>query len=423
MNLFIDLLNTVIQVFTITYLPYYFLVTNSELDIKVGRVKLVISGVSLFILSVLATTIFNNSNVTVNLITMIGMIIIGVIYRQTYKKALVAYSIAYILIQIVAILVTSIGWPIASYIFNDAEISKVLGIYVPAMIIELLIVYNKDSIKIVYEYITKSKRSLEIGFILVISMDFILCISMMLNGWANVALNNILILMAVLFIIGISIYINSMNKKYEEIDRLNKLLIKKNNELKKIKHDYGSQISYINGLYIMQQYDRLGELLKKIIKGNREVSSCIEYITNRDSIISSVAESLDLGGIHLVIDEEYDSDLINISAYDLHKILSNILNNAITALNGDGLIVIKTYKIFNSVYISIKNNGPQIDSSIIENIFEEGFTTKDDKDDSHGYGLYIVNEIIENNNGKLSVSSDEKYTEFKIILLGQNNNI
>ena len=92
-------------------------------------------------------------------------------------------------------------------------------------------------------------------------MDFIASISMMLNGWANVALTNVLILMIVIFIIGISVYMNKMDKKYEEINRLNDLLIDKNNELKKIKHDYGSQISYINGLYVMKQYDRLGGML------------------------------------------------------------------------------------------------------------------------------------------------------------------
>lgn len=423
MNFFIDSLNTVIQVFIMTYFPYYFLMDSEEIDAKVGKKNLIISGISIFIICILSTNILRNSNINSTLITILSISIIFITYRNIYKKALVAYSIAYLLVQIVAILVTSIFWPIMSNIFYNIEVSRLLGIYFPAMILELLIIKNKDSIKIIYDYFTKSRKSLEIGFILVIVMDFIVCISMMLNGWSNVALTNMVILMAVIFTICISIYLNNIDKQYKEIDSLNKLLMDKNNELKKIKHDYGSQISYINGLYLMKQYDRLGEMLKDIINGNRQVQSNIKYITNRDSVIFSVAESLDLGDIHLVIDEEYNSNLINISSYELHKILSNILNNAITALNGDGLIVIKTYKIFNSVYISIKNNGPKIDSNIIENIFEAGFTTKDNKDDSHGYGLYIVNEIIASNNGKLSVSSDEKYTEFKITLFDQNNAI
>ena len=422
MNFFIDLLNTVVQVFIMTYLPYYFLITNKDIYDKDGKKNLVISSISIFLTSILATNIFKNSNMTSTSITIMSLIIMCITYMNVYKKALVAYSIAYLLVQIVAILVTSIFWPIISNIIYDVELSRLLGIYIPAMILELLIIKSKDSVNVIYDNLTKSKASLGIVFILIISMDFIASISMMLNGWANIALTNVLILMIVIFIIGISVYMNSMDKKYEEINRLNNLLIAKNNELKKIKHDYGSQISYINGLYIMQQYDRLGEMLKNITNGNTEVSSCVKYITNRGSIISSVVESLDLKDIHVVVDEEFDSNLINISEYELHKIVSNILSNAITALEGHGLIIIKTYKIFNSVYISIKNNGPKIDPNIIDSIFDTGFTTKTNEDGSHGYGLHIVKEIVENNNGKVNVSSNEEYTDFKVTFFNQKDN-
>ncbi len=423
MIFYIDLLNTIIQVFVMTYLPYYFLLTNKDIDNKVGKKYLIISSISIFVTCILATNIFKNSNMTATSITIISLIIIWITYRSVYKKALVAYSIAYLLVQIVAILVTSIFWPIISNIIHDIEVSRLIGIYIPAMTLELLIIKNKDLIKIVYENLTKRRTSLGIVFILVISMDFLLSISMTLNGWANVFLNNLLILMIVVFIIGVSVYRSSMDKKYDEINMLNNLLIDKNNELKKIKHDYGSQISYINGLYIMKQYDRLGEMLKNIINGNTEVSSCVKYITNRDSIISTVVESLDLEDIHIVIDEGFNIDTLDISEYEIHKILSNILRNAITELKGKGLIIVKTYKIFNRAYISIKNNGPKIDPRIIDSIFDRGFTTKNDKDGSHGYGLHIVKEIVENKNGKIYVISNEEYTEFKIIFSNKKDNV
>ena len=413
MILFVDLLNTIIQSFIVSYFPYY-LSFNNEND-RISKKHFVISIIGIFFTSMLATNIFSNGNITTAVIATMNIVIICLVYRHIYKKALLAYFIGYFLVQITAILVTSIIWPTISNVVSDAEASMLLGIYIPAIILELLIIKNKDNIKIIYQYFIKSERSFTIFFIIVILMDFIASISMLLNGWANVVLTNVLIIMFVAFIIGISIYRNSIGKKYEEIDRLNKLLIDKNNELKKIKHDYGSQISYINGLYIMQRYDRLGEMLKKIISGNAEVSSSVEYITNRDSIICSVVESLDLKDIHVVVDEEFDSNLIDISEYELHKIVSNILSNAATALDGNGLIVIKTYKIFNNIYLSIKNNGPQIDPSIIDKIFNTGFTTKSNKDESHGYGLHIVKEIVENNNGKIYVTSNEEYTEFKVI--------
>ena len=417
MILFFDLLNTIIQSFIVSYLPYY-LSFNKE-DDKISKKHFVISIIGIFFTSMLTTNIFSNGNIATAVITTMNIIIIGLVYRHIYKKALLAYFIGYFLVQITAILVTSIIWPVISYVIADVEVSKLLGIYIPAIILELFIIKNKDKIKTIYKYFTKSERSFTIAFIIVIFMDFIASISMLLNGWANVVLTNVLIVMFATFIIGISIYMNSIGKKYEEIDRLNKLLIDKNNELKKIKHDYGSQISYINGLYIMQQYDRLGDMLKNIIIGNAKVSSSVEYITNRDSVICSVVESLDLKDIHVVVDEEFDSNLIDIREYELHKIVSNILCNAVTALDGNGLIVIKTYKVFNNIYLSIKNNGPQINPSIIDKIFNTGFTTKSNKDECHGYGLHIVKEIVENNNGKIYVTSNEEYTEFKVIFSNQ----
>lgn len=72
-----------------------------------------------------------------------------------YIKALVAYSIAYLLVQIVAILVTSIFWPIISNIIYDVELSRLLGIYIPAMILELLVIKSKDSVKVIYDKLTK----------------------------------------------------------------------------------------------------------------------------------------------------------------------------------------------------------------------------------------------------------------------------
>ena len=63
MNFFIDLLNTVVQVFIMTYLPYYFLITNKDIYDKDGKKNLVISSISIFLTCILATNIFKNSNI------------------------------------------------------------------------------------------------------------------------------------------------------------------------------------------------------------------------------------------------------------------------------------------------------------------------------------------------------------------------
>ena len=66
-----------------------------------------------------------------------------------------------------------------SNVVSDAEASMLLGIYIPAIILELLIIKNKDNIKTIYQYFIKSERSFTIFFIIVILMDFIASISML----------------------------------------------------------------------------------------------------------------------------------------------------------------------------------------------------------------------------------------------------
>ena len=46
--------------------------------------------------------------------------------------------------------------------------------------------------------------------------------------------------------------------------------------------------------------------------------------------------------------------------------------------------------------------------------YDVGFTTKENNDMSHGYGLSIVKELVEKNNGKITVKSTEEKTSFKI---------
>jgi len=65
------------------------------------------------------------------------------------------------------------------------------------------------------------------------------------------------------------LYIIRIASKRREIDRLNDDLQDNNNKLRKIKHDYGAQISYFYGLCLMDRYNDLESALKDVIdKGN-----------------------------------------------------------------------------------------------------------------------------------------------------------
>ena len=196
------------------------------------------------------------------------------------------------------------------------------------------------------------------------------------------------------------------NKGYYTIEE-------KINDLKKVKHDYGSQISYLYGLCLMGKYDKLTDSLKSIINGHDNIISEVE-IYNNDSIISMIVNGIKHKGINIFVDEQASLEDINVSEMEIQRIVSNILNNSVTAMNEKGLIIVRTYYSLNSVVIKIQNNGPKIEDEIIDKIFDVGFTTKENSNKEHGLGLAIVKEIVERNNGKVSVSSNDTITEFII---------
>lgn len=223
--------------------------------------------------------------------------------------------------------------------------------------------------------------------------------------------------MCFIFFIMYAVYFAIRYIKVKKIIHINTKLNYVNNELRNIKDNHRRMINIMIDLYEQNQNEEIGIMLKKIINnGNSEVklSGIEEKKDNSILDIASIGAIKD--GITVNIDEEYSLELVRIDKMELYRIISNIISNARRVLNGAGIINIKTYRSENNIIITIDNTGPKIDDDHIEKIFKAGFTTKNNKDKSHGYGLNIVKELVEKNQGYINVESSEVITVFKIIL-------
>jgi signal transduction histidine kinase len=115
---------------------------------------------------------------------------------------------------------------------------------------------------------------------------------------------------------------------------------------------------------------------------------------------------------------EYSPDLPRIEAYasELNQVWTNIIDNAIDAMNGKGRITLRTYAEDDHVVVEITDNGPGIPEDICGRIFEPFFTTKPPGSGT-GLGLHISHDIIVNrHHGQLSVQSKPGETRFKATL-------
>jgi signal transduction histidine kinase len=120
----------------------------------------------------------------------------------------------------------------------------------------------------------------------------------------------------------------------------------------------------------------------------------------------------------VMIKREYSPDLPRIQAYasELNQVWTNIIDNAIDAMNGKGEISLRTYAKDDNAIVAIADNGPGIPEEICSRIFEPFFTTKPPGKGT-GLGLHISHDIVVNrHHGQLKVESKPGETRFIVIL-------
>lgn len=100
---------------------------------------------------------------------------------------------------------------------------------------------------------------------------------------------------------------------------------------------------------------------------------------------------------------------------ELNQVWTNLIHNAVQAMQGKGQIVIETFQTGQDVGVKISDNGPGIPSEILPRIFEPFFSTKP-RGQGTGLGLGIARKIIERHGGQIAVESRPGNTTFTVTL-------
>jgi PAS domain S-box-containing protein len=92
------------------------------------------------------------------------------------------------------------------------------------------------------------------------------------------------------------------------------------------------------------------------------------------------------------------------SPQELHQVYLNLILNAQAAMPEGGTLTVSTRLRGRGVEISVADTGVGIDQEILPHIFEPFYTSRKGK--GTGLGLYIVDLIIQNHQGKITVKSE-----------------
>jgi signal transduction histidine kinase len=123
-----------------------------------------------------------------------------------------------------------------------------------------------------------------------------------------------------------------------------------------------------------------------------------------------------IGDVQVV--KDYDRTLPAIPVYgaELNQVWTNLIDNALQAMDGSGTLTISTSKVDDRLQVEIADTGAGIPPDVIDRIFEPFFTTKP-VGEGTGLGLDISWRIVvKKHRGDLTVESRPGDTRFRVRL-------
>ena len=122
------------------------------------------------------------------------------------------------------------------------------------------------------------------------------------------------------------------------------------------------------------------------------------------------------GGVE--VEREYDRSLPRLSVHGsgLNQVWTNLLDNAIDAMDGKGRIKVRTFRLGDDVAVEITDDGPGIPPEVQSRVFEPFFTTKAPGQGT-GLGLDLVyRTVVRDHGGQVVLSSEPGATTFRVRL-------
>ena len=209
---------------------------------------------------------------------------------------------------------------------------------------------------------------------------------------------------------------DALHSSYRDLERLN-------SDLRAQRHDYLNHLQVVYGLMELEEYDELKTYLAPIYKGMMKTGKALKTRNPAvNALLRAKMEEAESKGIDFYVEVSSDLSSLTMEPWELCKVLANLMDNAITALEdnpSEKKLRVDIGEDKEYFRFSVANNGPAIPKELQESIFKEGFTTK--KESGHGMGLYIVTQVLKTYKGNIILSSTAEETVFSICIPKTNH--
>jgi signal transduction histidine kinase len=160
--------------------------------------------------------------------------------------------------------------------------------------------------------------------------------------------------------------------------------------------------------------------ISELVGAMKEYTYMDRAVVGEVDVISGLQNTLTILGPRLkdvTLLREYEKDLPGIPGRggELNQVWTNLIDNAIDAVDGRGRITIRAYEEGDRVVVEVVDDGRGIPREAQVHVFEPFYTTKDIGAGT-GLGLDIVRRIVTGHGGEIFVQSEPGETCFTVRL-------
>jgi signal transduction histidine kinase len=172
-------------------------------------------------------------------------------------------------------------------------------------------------------------------------------------------------------------------------------------------------------------------LLEEVKESTRRISELIAAVRSYSQLdraamqVTELTEGLESTLVMLAhrtpddvtVLRDYAPDVPRIQALaaELNQVWTNLITNALDAMDGTGTLRVSTHVDRDAVVVEVADTGPGMSPEVREHVFDPFFTTKG-VGQGTGLGLDISRRIVERHRGDISVDSRPGETVFRVRL-------
>lgn len=353
------------------------------------------------------------------------MILVKLLYKKTIKYTVITFLIIYS-ISIIAQVILFIPFWILDFIASDVLVFKNGIVINSCYVILTILIYKYIPVK---RMLSKYKNAVNKSLLILLNaLSYGILIKIYWDSnntfvWEKFPMFIFVSMLFIgfnLFFYRYSIRITEQKKIIETYHKYSPIITQLIEDVRRKQHDFKNHLNTIYGMAQINKETSIEDIQQYIQTLNGSLKNIDILIQLENKVIGGIIYSKLCEAEEKRIDFQYSFENVGVKFpmddYELSEVLSNLLDNAFEAvgvMENCKQVKLRVGQTDTQQYIEVQNNGEKIDPTIINKMFNKGFTTKKTK--GHGYGLYNIKKIVESNRGKIQLSLENECTTFYIL--------